>query len=265
MKYLIINGSPHRGNTWTVVQAAMKRIKELDANYTAEEIHLMEARIPFCTGCSNCFRLGGEFCPHRDIMSEIQTKIEAADGIIVATTTFNCRETALLKNFLDHLNYLLHRPRFFNKKALVVTTVGGVGGNATIKSVTGTLRGMGFNKCYSMFIRSVSWNDYRINTSDQKKISREAEKFYTDLKSGKMHYPTTEVLIPYNIFRGMAGNFVHGSEFETEDGTYCSDVYRKNHVYDKSIPLMPHQKLVGAMFYCLGKISSKHMVVTYKK
>ena len=190
MKYLIINGSPHRGNTWTVVQAAMKRIKELDANYTAEEIHLMEARIPFCTGCSNCFRLGGEFCPHRDIMSEIQTKIEAADGIIVATTTFNCRETALLKNFLDHLNYLLHRPRFFNKKALVVTTVGGVGGNATIKSVTGTLRGMGFNKCYSMFIRSVSWNDYRINTSDQKKISREAEKFYTDLKSGKMHYPT---------------------------------------------------------------------------
>ena len=41
MKYLIINGSPHRGNTWTVVQAAMKKIKELDANYTAEEIHLM--------------------------------------------------------------------------------------------------------------------------------------------------------------------------------------------------------------------------------
>ena len=23
MKYLIINGSPHRGNTWTVVQAAI--------------------------------------------------------------------------------------------------------------------------------------------------------------------------------------------------------------------------------------------------
>ena len=265
MKYLIINGSPHKGNTWKVTQAIMEQLKELDEEYTAEEIHLMETGLPFCTGCSNCFRKGDKFCPHQNIMSEIINKMEEADGVIVSTTTFNCRETALLKNFLDHLNYLLHRPLFFTKKAMVVTTVGGVGGKSTVKSVTGTLRGMGFNKCYAISIQSVSWNAYQVSTSDQKKISRETGKFHADVKSGKMHYPKTEVLIPYNLFRGMVDNFVKGSEFETEDGTYFTDAYRKDHVYDKSIPLLPHQKLAGGLFYCLGRISSKYMVVTYKK
>jgi len=93
MKYFIINGSPHKGNTWKLV--------------------------------------------------------ECADGIIIASATFNIWETGLLKNLLDHLCHLQHRPCFLGKKALVLTSVGGVGGAGTIKSVTGTLYGIGFNRCYS--------------------------------------------------------------------------------------------------------------------
>jgi len=36
--------------------------------------------------------------------------------------------TALTKNLIDHLCFMLHRPCFFTKKALVVSTVGGVNG-----------------------------------------------------------------------------------------------------------------------------------------
>lgn len=265
MKYLVINGSPHKGNTWKVVKSALVNIKKLDSDCTFQEIHLLDLKLPFCLGCSNCFRIGGEFCPHKDVMTYIIDKINWADGVIVLSTTFNRRETALLKNFLDHLNYLLHRPLWFTKKALVITTVGGVGGNSTIKSISGTLRGMGFNRCYGLSICSLSWNYYQIRRKDQKKIDKISSVFCKDVQSGKLHYPSTDVLIPYNLFRGMAGNYVKGAEYETKDGEYYSDEYRKKHVYDKSIPLLPHQRVIGSIFYLIGKIGSKYMVVTYKK
>lgn len=66
--------------------------------------------------------------------------MEYADGIIVCSTTYNMRETALLKNFFDHLCFMLHRPHFFKSKALVITTTGGVGGGAAAKSIVSFLK-----------------------------------------------------------------------------------------------------------------------------
>ncbi|KAE9629424.1 hypothetical protein [Defluviitalea raffinosedens] len=148
---------------------------------------------------------------------------------------------------------------------MVITTVGGVGGNSTINSISGTLKGMGFNKCYGLSIRSLSWNSYNITSVDQKKIDQVSSKFCKDVLSGKLHYPSTDVLIPYNLFRGMAWNYTKGSEFETKDGEYYSNAYRKKYVYERSVPLLFHQRVIGSIFYLIGKIASKYIVVTYKK
>lgn len=77
-----------------------------------DEVHLIEEGLPFCIGCSNCFRVGHEKCPHYNVIGKIIEKIETADGIIIATTTYNMRETALLKNLFDHFCFMLHRPHF---------------------------------------------------------------------------------------------------------------------------------------------------------
>ncbi|HHW68198.1 MAG: hypothetical protein PWP07_2373 [Epulopiscium sp.] len=58
MKYLVINGSPHKGNTWKVAESSMKNIKKLDSDSTFEEIQLLDLKLPFCLGCSRCFRKG---------------------------------------------------------------------------------------------------------------------------------------------------------------------------------------------------------------
>ena len=50
MKYLIINGSPHKGNTWKLVEDAVSRVKQLDKDAQFEEIHLVELQQPFCIG-----------------------------------------------------------------------------------------------------------------------------------------------------------------------------------------------------------------------
>ncbi len=262
MNYLIIDGCTHKGNTWKVAEAVMNRIKEKDPDSRFEIVRLIEKRLDYCIGCSNCFRKGPDYCPHKDIMTEILDQMSAADALIMISTTYNTRETALLKNFLDHLSYLLHRPRFFTKKALVITTVGGVGGKSTVKSITGTLNGMGFNKCYGISVTTVSWNAYQITDKHRQRIDKVTDSFRRDVESGRLHYPKTLVLIPYNLFRGMAENYKPGTMYESEDGTYY---LQQKRAYDAAVPLLPHQRLFGVLFCLVGKISAKHMVVTYKK
>lgn len=64
MNYLIMNGSPHRGNTWKLVELIKEQLSAIDQSLQIKEIHLADMGIPFCTGCSNCFRIGHEKCPH---------------------------------------------------------------------------------------------------------------------------------------------------------------------------------------------------------
>ena len=74
MKYLIINGSPRKGNTWKLVEVAKAALMKYDTSYVFDEIQLIGLNLPFCTGCSNCFRKGGTFCPHYEILSSILEK-----------------------------------------------------------------------------------------------------------------------------------------------------------------------------------------------
>ena len=48
MKYVIINGSPRKKNTWSMVKQAKSN---LDGEF--EEIKLMKEKIPMCNGCFN--------------------------------------------------------------------------------------------------------------------------------------------------------------------------------------------------------------------
>ena len=162
MNYLLINGSPHKGNTWLIVEQLKKEILSLAPKSNFAELHLSELDLPFCKGCSLCFRKGHEYCPHHNTMKTILDQISWADGVIFATTTFNMQPTALTKNLIDHLCFLLHRPFFFTKKALVVSTTGGVGADKAVQYIAGTLRGLGFNKCYELPVVSSSWNAYQI-------------------------------------------------------------------------------------------------------
>ena len=191
--------------------------------------------------------------------------MEQADGLIIATTTFNLRETALLKNFLDHFNYMLHRPHFFTKKALIITTVGGIGGKNTIKSIKGTLQGMGFNKCYGLCITSLSWNAYLPDQKAILKTKNLTKEFYNDILHNRLHFPSNVVLIPYNLFRGMCVNYAPGTEYETQDGIYWTNPQRIKRIYDKRIPLRIEQKIFGSLFYFIGKVMGKKLMITYKK
>ena len=267
MKYLFINGSPHKGNTWTLAEKVKCFLTQLDKEADFKEIHLRELELPFCIGCSNCFRNGYEKCPHYEKISFVMKAIESSDGIIFISSTFNLRETALLKNLFDHFCFMLHRPHFFTSKAFIITTTGGVGAGSSAKSICATLKGIGFNRCYQYSTASFSWNNYIPTAKTIKRLETITNRFYCDIKSKRIHIQSTSVLIPYNLFRGMSLSYTKESEYPTADGDYWTQPSRKKKVYDQNVPIAFFQRPIGEFFYVIGKMAGKmkSMEVTYKK
>lgn len=265
MKILFINGSPHKGNTWKLAQTVKVDLLKKDSSTIIEEIHLNELNLPFCCGCSNCFRIGHEKCPHYNIISKIINSIDDADGVVFVSTTFNMLETSLLKNLFDHMCFMMHRPYFFSSKALILTTTGGVGGMAAAKHIAGTLKAFGFNFCYLFSAKSLSWNDYKPTQKTLSSLHIIASKFHNDISSKKQHSPSSGVLIPYNLFRGMCINCAKGTEYETLDGVYWAEETRKKLVYDSSVRVPFYKKPIGYLFYTIGKLAGKSAIITYKK
>jgi len=266
VKYLALNGGPNKeGNTWRLYEAARAQILSEDASASFREVHLIDENLPFCRGCSACFRLGHEKCPHQAVTQKLIDAIDGADGVIVLCPAYNMRETALTKNLFDHLSFMLHRPRFFASKALVLTTAGGVGARAAAKSIASFLKGIGFNSCRIFPVAAMSWNDYRVSERTREKLERIVRAFLMDVSSPRLKSPSALLLIPYNLFRGMAVHYAKGTAFETEDGVHWLDERRRRGVYDPSVPVRFYIRPVGHFFYLLGRVAGGRMVVTYKK
>ena len=265
MNYLLINGSPRRGNTWRLAVELKNEIARLSPGSVFDEIHLMDVDLPFCTGCSLCFRKGHGLCPHSKAVQSIIDGIDRADGVIWATTTFNMQPAALTKNLIDHLCFMLHRPYFFTKKAVAVSTVGGVGAKQCVKYLAGTLRGIGFNRCYGFPVASYSWDDFRIDGRTRGKCARLASVFHGDVSSKRLRPPTWLQLIPYNLFRGMSLKYASGAEFETCDGAHWTAPQRSGAAYDPAVPVPFIKRCFGNAFCLLGKLLSSRITITYRK
>ncbi len=262
MKILIVNSGPRKGNTWLLTEKAKEMLKALDPAILFREVQLSQLGLPFCTGCSSCFRKGPGTCPHHEAIQPVMDLLEECDGVIFSVPCYQGHLPGILKNLTDHMAFLLHRPRYFTKKALVISTTGGIGARGATKALAAVLSGWGFNRCYQLPVAALSWNAYRPTEKDLGKTHAVTERFYRDLRSGKMHVPGFGVLIPFNLFQAMcAGN--SGGEYPTEDNRFWPQYLGMS--YTPGIPLTPARKLFGRLIFLLGKKLAKSMVVTYRK
>lgn len=263
MKILIINGGPHKGNTWLLTEKAKNILETFDKTIEFHEIHLSDVDLPFCTGCSSCFRAGHRTCPHNKIIQPIMDAIEDSDGVIFCAPCFQGHLPGILKNFTDHMAFMLHRPRYFTKKALIISTTGGVSARSTTKALAATLPGWGFNKCYQLPVTALSWNAYTPTEKDLKRTYDITKKFYLDVKSGKFHVPGVGVLIPFNLFQALCVGNKGARDYPTQDNRFWPKYLGMR--YAPGIPMTPAKKFMGWLIFLVGKRLSKSMVITYKK
>ncbi|MDI9468628.1 MAG: NAD(P)H-dependent oxidoreductase [Bacillota bacterium] len=263
MKILVMNGSPHRGNTWRLTQCVREMIQQWDKTVEFTELHLTDIGLPFCTGCSNCFRKGHRYCPHNEKIQPIMDLIDKSDAVIFSVSCFQGHLTGIMKNFTDHLAFLIHRPRYFYKKALIISTTGGVGADSTTKALAATLAGWGFNKSYQLPIAAYSWNAYEPGGRDLQKTEKAATRFYQDVKSNSFHPPSIGVLIPFNLFQAMCSDKDGDKQYPTEDDRFWPQYAGMQ--YAPGIPLPIHKRLFGMIFHSIGKHLGRKMVISYKK
>ncbi|AEG19177.1 flavodoxin family protein [Methanobacterium paludis] len=189
MKILAIIGSPKgKGNSYKVTKEVEEKMNGME-DVTFEYLFLKDVDLQMCRGCFSCVIKGENFCPIKDDRAEIEDKMLKSDGIIFVTPCYCQNVSALMKNFIDRLSYVFHRPRFFNQKAMVLATTGGAGLKETLDYLS-KLEVWGFGPVITLGAIYPPWPASEgLKIKNNKKIVGSVEEFYKKLKGQKHPSP----------------------------------------------------------------------------
>ena len=218
-KILVIMGSPRKGNTFRACEELRGMLeKELPVEF--EYLWLKDADLQPCKGCLACFTQGEGKCPVRDDTPLIEQKMREADGVVFATPVYAFSVTGQMKTFIDRLSYVFHRPRFFEKKALLLTTAGVMGNEDVLKYLDTVARIWGFEVAGKAgTITAAPVPQYRID-KNRKTIARAAGEFAAALRRG---LPKSPNLNDVMIFFGQRGAFSQMEKISPADFRYWKE------------------------------------------
>lgn len=218
MKILVIMGSPRKGNTY---RAAKKIEESMQAMGSVEFEYLMlkDANLSQCRGCLVCFTEGENHCPCKDDAPIIEQKIHAADGVIFATPVYGMNVSALMKTFIDRFSYIFHRPRFFHKKALILSTAGVLGLKEVLDYLKLVAGIWGFEVSSSAGIVTPEPVSKKKEQENNRKLEKAASIFYNSLKKERRPPGLRDIL----IFRGQKASFGELSKISPADYAYWKE------------------------------------------
>ncbi|RXA18246.1 flavodoxin family protein [Methanosarcina sp. MSH10X1] len=243
MKILVIMGSPRKGNTY---QAA-KKIEEFMqsmAKVEFEYLMLKDANLSQCRGCFACFLKGENYCPCKDDAGLIEQKMHSADGVILASPVYGMNVTALMKTFIDRLCYILHRPRFFDKKALLLSTTGAVGLKETLNYLKLIAGIWGFEVSHSVgLITPPGMISGKQEQENNRKLEKAAFEFYNSFQKKRRSPGLKDIL----IFRGQKASFGELGLSSPADYTYWKEKGWLNPEtkYYVDVPVNPVYNAIG--------------------
>lgn len=246
-KVIAVIGTATRRHTYRAVQEFEKSLKERE-EIDFEYIFLSDFRLEICLGCRLCFDKGEENCSLKDDRDLLLDKIERADGVVFATPNYAFHAAARLKNFLDRIAYLNHRPRFFHQACTAVVTQGIFGGAKIAKylCMAGENLGMHSSKGFAANTLEPLTEGQIIKLA--KKAKRAAARFHQEL-GWPMPKPSLLRLAGFRLSRNgfealgeKAKDFNH---FQTK-GWFKSAYYYP-------VSLGPLKAIMGALFDLIGK------------
>lgn len=201
MKVLAVMGSSKFGNTTEVVKYFIKSLaKKVDIQ--VEYLYVADAEIEFCVGCHNCIMLGEKKCPHYRYVRLVEEKMMTADTVIMASPGYMFSVTGVLKNFLDHVAYNCHRPKYFGKKMILI-------GNFTKFQEKGVFipmetwaSGAGFEIAGKFYIDMMPFADSKDVLDNKKfKIEKAAFKISKKLLSNKPRKVNFGDVVGFQVFK----------------------------------------------------------------
>ena len=117
MKVLIINGSPRvNGNTSIAVDEVAKTFEA--EGIETEIIRIGNKDVRGCIACGSCAESGK--CVFDDVVNELASKFEEAEGLIIASPVYYASANATLIACLDRLFYSTHFDKTMKVGASIV-------------------------------------------------------------------------------------------------------------------------------------------------
>ena len=167
MKVLMLNGSPRMNGNTTVALKEMEQIF-LENGVEVETVQIGNKDVRGCIACGHCFEAGK--CVFDDVVNELATKLEKADGLVIASPVYYASANATLIACLDRLFYSTHFDKTMKVGASVVCARRG-GCSATFDELNKY-----FTICNMPIASSQYWNSIHGREQGQAEMDKEGKQ-----------------------------------------------------------------------------------------
>jgi hypothetical protein len=155
-----------------------------------------------------------------------------------------------MKQFLDRLGFIFHRPQFFGKTCTSVVAQGVYGGNKIVKYFNFIGKALGFNVVNGICVTNLEPVSEKALAKNEQKIEKLAKRFYKQLIKNEFPQPSLFDLFIFRMSRTsmkmkLDENFRDFSYY-TEKGWFSSDFF-----YPVKLSFI--KKLMGTFFDSLAK------------
>jgi NAD(P)H-dependent FMN reductase len=257
VKALAIIGSPRAeaSRSYQVVQQLETRLRAhgLDA---LEVIDLSRLHLSGCDGSLVCVEQGEEHCPHYGEIAAIVAAMRRADGIILAAPVHSFHVSALMKTFIDQLVFVTHRPCFFGKPALVITSAAGAGHRPVLDYLEATCKRWGFHGVGRLGVHSPALTHPPYQARLAGELERLARAFADAIAQPAAPRPQLADLITFRTMRALV---VHTRDQSPRDYAYWSAQGWLQQPYYQPARIGPIQNALAGLFEALLRTAIRRM------
>ncbi|MDP1553809.1 MAG: NADPH-dependent FMN reductase, partial [Methanobacteriaceae archaeon] len=112
--------------------------------------------------------------------------------------------SGLMKNYIDRMAYVFHRPRFFQQRGMVISSTAGSGLNETLDYLE-NLHIWGFGKMIKLGVICPPWpTSEGLKKKNRKKVEDASLKFFKNLKKGGLSKPTFTEYVHFRFMKFMS-------------------------------------------------------------
>ena len=241
-------GSARKKGTYLAVQEFekyLRKYRDIDFEY----VFLNDYNLELCSGCKLCFDKGEQFCPYNDDRNVLIAKLEESDGVVFASPSYAFNISGRMKNFIDRIAFIYHRPRFFKKTFTAIGTQFIPFGKQVQKYLESVGRNLGFDVLKGTTVITPEPIPEKQLEKLKANIMNLAGRFNKKLSKEKLAKPSLYKIMTFRMTRsGLQSSDLrlYDYDYYKEKGWLTSDYY-----YD--IHLGPLQKVIGRFSDFLGR------------
>lgn len=205
MKALFLVGSGRQdGNTARAMAIFRERLErassEAGVALDVDTVVLGQADISACRGCRACFDHGEDRCPLKDGFQPLKDRILEADALAIGSPVYVEDVSGLVKNLIDRLAFLSHRPALYGKCAWVLTTSGGRSTKRSLRTMTMALTTWGAKVLGGdmLFLGALSRRE-EIEAKYEAALCRAANGLLEALRTRSAEKPTLLSLVAFRV------------------------------------------------------------------